>query len=141
MIRYDLTCDKQHEFEGWFASMAAFDSQSASGALSCPVCGSVNVGKGIMAPNVGRKSNARESSAVMAARGKLEMRRFLQQVRSHVEQNSEHVGAKFPEEARKIHYGETGERNIHGDATPEQVSALREEGIEIAAIPWVDPDN
>lgn len=141
MIRYDLICDKEHEFEGWFASMTAFDTQSANGALSCPECGSVNVTKGIMAPNVGRKSNTGQNSAVIAARGKLEMRRFLQQVRSYVEQNSEHVGAKFPEEARKIHYGEAVERNIHGDATPDQVSALRDEGVEIAAIPWADPEN
>lgn len=141
MIRYDLICNKEHVFEGWFPNMAAFDDQSAKGELACPVCGSAKVSKGIMAPNIGHKSNSKENSAVMAARGQLEMRKFLQQVRRHVEQNSEHVGEKFTEEARKIHYGETDERNIHGDATPAQVTALREEGIEIAALPWADLEN
>lgn len=142
MIRYDLRCHKEHVFEGWFANMAAYDAQLANGELSCPACGSLKVSKAIMAPNVGRKSAQRDSSrAAMAAKTQLEMRRFLQQVRQHVEQNSEHVGDKFPEEARRIHHGETEERNIYGDATPDQVEELRDEGIEIAAIPWVDPDN
>lgn len=142
MIRYDLRCQKEHVFEGWFANMAAYDTQLANGELSCPACGSLKVGKAIMAPNVGRKSAQKDSSrAAMAAKTQLEMRRFLQQVRQHVEKNSEHVGEKFPEEARRIHHGEAEERNIYGDATPDQLEELRDEGIEIAAIPWVDPDN
>jgi len=142
MIRYDLKCDKEHSFEGWFANMAAFDDQSANGELACPVCGSLKVGKALMAPNIARKGSGKQSRrAAMAAPSQLEMRRFLQQVRKQVEQNSEHVGEKFPEEARKIHHGEVEQRNIYGDATPEQVEELRDEGIEIAAIPWVEPDN
>lgn len=142
MICYDLKCDKEHGFEGWFANMAAFDAQSANGELACPVCGSLKVGKALMAPNIARKGSSKQSRrAAMAAPSQLEMRRFLQQVRKQVEQNSEHVGEKFPEEARKIHHGEVEQRNIYGDATPEQVEELRDEGIEIAAIPWVDPDN
>lgn len=142
MIRYDLRCNNEHVFEGWFADMAAYDTQSANGELACPTCGSIKVGKALMAPNLGRKSANKESSrAAMAAMGQLEMRRYLQQVRKQIEANSEHLGDKFPEEARRIHHGEAKERNIYGDATKQQVEELRDEGIEIAAIPWVDPDN
>lgn len=141
MIHYDLLCDKEHRFEGWFANSAAYDAQVAAGELSCPECGSHKIAKAIMAPNVAAKGNSTARLAAKAALGQKQMRKFLQQVRAHVEQNADHVGEKFPEEARKIHYGERDATNIYGDATPDEVRELREEGIEVAAIPWVEPEN
>ena len=142
MIHFDLQCDKDHRFEGWFASSAAYDAQLADGALACPECGSAKIGKAIMAPNIAPKGNSRRGHTPgKAALGQAEMRKFLRQVRVHVEQNSEHVGDKFPEVARKIHYGERDAANIYGDATLQEVKELREEGIEVAAIPWVEPEN
>lgn len=142
MIHYDLICDKEHGFEGWFANSAAYDAQLAAGELSCPECGSAKIAKAIMAPNIAAKGNSRGGRwSAKAVLGQTEMRKFLRQVRAHVEQNADHVGEKFPEEARKIHYGEREAANIYGDATPQEVSELREEGIEIAAIPWVEPEN
>jgi hypothetical protein len=141
MIHYDLICHKEHRFEGWFANSAAFDTQLAAGELSCPECGSKKIGKAVMAPNITAKGNSSSRLAAKAAMGQMEMRKFLRQVRAHVEQNADHVGEKFPEEARKIHYGEREASNIYGDATPEEVKDLRDEGIEVAAIPWVDPEN
>ncbi len=142
MIHYDLICDKEHRFEGWFSNSAAFDDQLAAGKLSCPECSSSKITKAVMAPNIAAKTNTRNGRlSAKAAVGKLEMRKFLRQVRAHVEQNADHVGEKFPEEARKIHYGEREAANIYGDATQDEVKELREEGIEIAAIPWVDPEN
>lgn len=140
MVHYDLICDKEHAFEGWFAGSAAYDEQHARGDMNCPVCGSSNISKGIMAPNIAAKANRRPPAKAMLGQ-QAEMREFLRQMRSHIEANSEHVGDKFPEEARKIHYGESEARNIFGDATLEEVKELREEGIEIAAIPWVEPEN
>lgn len=142
MIHYDLICGKEHRFEGWFANSAAYDAQLAAGELSCPECGSAKIDKAIMAPNIAAKGNSRSGRmSSKAALGQDEMRKFLRQVRVHVEQNASHVGEKFPEEARKIHYGERDAANIYGDATPQEVRELREEGIEVAAIPWVDPEN
>jgi hypothetical protein len=141
MIRYDLRCDKEHVFEAWFANSGAYDEQAASGALSCPICGSKTVSKAIMAPNIARKGSTERKHARKIAHGQAEMRRFLRKVREHVEQNADHVGAQFPEEARKIHYGERPPANIYGDATPEEVQELREEGVDIAAIPWIDREN
>ncbi len=142
MIHFDLICDKEHGFEGWFANSAAFDEQLAVGALSCPECGSAKIAKAIMAPNIAAKGNNRGGRlSAKSVLGHAEMRKFLRQVRAHVEQNADHVGEKFPEEARKIHYGEREAANIYGDATPQEVRELREEGIEVAALPWVDPDN
>jgi hypothetical protein len=142
MIHYDLICDKEHTFEGWFANSAAYDAQRVAGALSCPECGSEKIAKAIMAPNIAVKGNSKTGRlSAKAALGQSEMRKFLRQVRAHVEQNADHVGEKFPEEARKIHYGEREAANIYGDATPQEVKELREEGIEIAALPWVDPEN
>jgi len=93
-----------------------------------------------MAPNIAVKGNSRKEPG-KAALGQAQMRHFLRQVRSHIEQNSEHVGDQFPEVARKIHYGEREAANIYGDATPQEVKELSEEGIEIAAIPWIEPEN
>ena len=142
MIHYDLICDKEHVFEGWFANSTAYDTQLGAGELSCPVCGSAKIDKAVMAPNIGAKGNSRRGGLPdKVALGQAQMRQFLRQVRTHIEQNADHVGEKFPEEARKIHYGEREAANIYGDATPQEVSELREEGIEIAAIPWVEPEN
>lgn len=139
MVHYDLICDKEHTFEGWFANSGAYDKQHADGDLSCPVCGSSSISKGVMAPNIAPKGNRRPTAK--AAMAQAEMRNFLRQMRSHIEANADHVGEKFPEEARKIHYGEAQARNIFGDATKDEAAELREEGIEIAAVPWVDPEN
>lgn len=142
MINFDLICDKEHGFEGWFANSAAYDAQLAAGSLSCPQCGSRKIAKAIMAPNIAPKGNSRKARAPgNIAPGHPQMREFLRKVRSHIEQDAEHVGEKFPEVARKIHYGEQDAVNIYGDATLEEVKELREEGIEITAIPWIEPEN
>ncbi len=130
MIKYDLTCRKDHRFEGWFASSSAFDAQAASGKVTCPVCNSRKVTKAPMAPNVAIRSEAPSLSPA-------EMRAALVKLRQHVESNAEHVGENFADEARAIHHGEAEDRPIYGDATAEEGEALAEEGINVARIPWV----
>ncbi len=140
MIRYSLSCDNAHEFEGWFSESADFDRQVASGFLTCPVCNSAAISKLLMAPSVStaRKKDEMQTVAMDAAR-KEAMAKFKEAVDA-IKANAEDVGAKFPEEARKIHYGEADARGIIGKATPDEAQALVEEGIEIAAIP-VLPDD
>ncbi|ENN87592.1 hypothetical protein RHSP_63147 [Rhizobium freirei PRF 81] len=140
MIRYSLSCENAHEFEGWFSESADFDRQVASGFLTCPVCNSAAISKLLMAPSVStaRKKDEMQTLAMDAARKEAMVK--LKEAVEAIKANAEDVGTKFPEEARKIHYGEADARGIIGKATPDEAQALVEEGIEIAAIP-VLPDD
>lgn len=133
MILFQLRCANDHEFEGWFRDNAGFDAQSAAGEIACPVCASTQVGKAIMAPRL-NKATGQALDAQGAAR---EMRRLLSDLRQKVEENCDYVGEKFPDEARKIHYGDTEARPIYGEASPEQARDLEEEGIAVVSVPWV----
>ncbi len=132
MIAYSLRCHRGHEFEGWFRDSGAFDDQSASGHLSCPSCKSIRIEKAIMAPAVsGTKKTAARTKAAEAR----QMRQFATGLRKYVQQNADYVGPAFAEEARKIHYGETPERHIYGEATANDAKELVEEGIDVAPLP------
>jgi hypothetical protein len=131
MIVYNLRCKNSHEFEGWFKDGAAFDTQAASGKLVCPTCNSRKVEKAIMAPAVsGTKKND-----VTAPEEMRKMRQFMTGLRKYVQDNAEYVGPNFAEEARKIHYGETEERQIYGQSTVKEAVELVEEGIDVAPLP------
>jgi hypothetical protein len=140
LIRYSLTCDNAHEFEGWFSEGADFDRQVATGFLTCPVCHSAAISKLLMAPSVStaRKKDEMQTLAMDAMRR--EALQKLKEAVAAVKANSEDVGTQFPEEARKIHYGEADARGIIGQATVDEAQALLEEGIEIAAIPALPED-
>ncbi|BCX17015.1 MAG: hypothetical protein KatS3mg117_0697 [Geminicoccaceae bacterium] len=133
MIRFALACSAGHEFEGWFKSNEAFDEQRASGGLCCPICGGTSVDKAIMAPAVARSGAADRPPPEVIAR----FLAIARAVREHVERNFENVGPRFPEEARKIHLGEAEPRDIYGEATPQEVRELLDEGIEVRPLPWV----
>ena len=130
MIVFNLACEQRHEFEAWFASSAAFDDQSASGKLVCPVCGSHKVAKGIMAPAV-----AGTKKTTLAGEEMKKMRQFMTGMRNYIKENAEYVGPKFPEEARRIHYGETEEHQIYGEATLKEAKDLIEEGVDVTPLP------
>lgn len=128
MIVYSLRCKTGHEFEGWFKDSAAFDTQAASGKLVCPSCHSRKVEKAIMAPSVsGTKKSAPEEMR--------RMHQYMTGLRKYVRDNAEYVGPRFAEEARRIHYGETDERQIYGESTVEEAVELVEEGIDVAPLP------
>ncbi|HEY4136279.1 MAG TPA: DUF1178 family protein [Alphaproteobacteria bacterium] len=171
MIVFDLRCPKSHVFEGWFRDSAAFEAQTAAGDLVCPVCGSVDIAKALMAPNISAKGNARrgarqgradqgraeqaaeapqtlanipaaESAAGPAAGGDAPSPESfaaavtaLRELHQAIEKNCDYVGENFAEEARKIHYGETDPRGIYGEASLEEAKELREEGVEVMAVP------
>jgi hypothetical protein len=167
MIRYNLVCAKGHEFESWFAGSAAYDKQARRGLVECPVCGSARVEKALMTPRLARtrKSTPAEpavpdiavpDTALPAAPGpatprppapvamispqEQELRTKLREFREHLVKNAENVGQQFPEEARKMHYGEKEHRSIYGTASPDDAKALHEEGIAFAPLP-VLPDE
>lgn len=148
MIRYSLVCEAGHGFESWFPSSDSYDAQVARGLVTCPVCDSAKVGKALMVPNVARTDRDRppaapaqpEAPVALVAEPERQLRAMLRALREHVVGNSEHVGARFPEEARRIHYGEAEGRSIYGEASPAEARALLEEGIDVAALP-VPPDD
>jgi len=156
MIRYSLVCAAAHTFDSWFPSSAAFDRQAKRGLVACPHCGSTKVEKAIMAPRVAAsKRAAREEPAPAAAAApeapsantvtivspqERALRAKLKELREHILKNADHVGPRFPEEARKMHYGETERRSIYGEASPEQAKELAEEGIEFHPLPML-PDE
>ena len=146
MIRYALICEGGHRSEGWFRNGDDFDRQAAAGAVSCPACGSVSVGKALMAPALGggRKSEAAQAEnkseppkMQLAAPDPRHaaLREMLREVRKHVTENADYVGERFADEARKIHYQEAEPRGIYGEASPEEARALLEEGIEVHPLP------
>lgn len=149
MISFDLNCAEGHEFEAWFASTSAFQSQLESQEVACPICGDRKVTKALMTPNVATSdvSSSRAfaettaddvGAAVAKADSKQspELATALRQLRQAVEANCDYVGDRFAEEARKICYGETEERNIYGETSSEEARSLQEEGIEFGVLPW-----
>lgn len=138
MIKYALACDRDHGFEGWFGSSADYDDQSARGLVECPVCASKAVSKQIMAPAVaGTKAQRGVGDASPAVREM--MMEAMGKVRAHVEDNFDYVGDSFATEARAIHEGRSEERGIYGEATPKEVKALVEDGVQVAALPPAPP--
>lgn len=138
MIRYALVCGAGHDFEGWFGGSDDFDAQSARGLVSCPMCGSPEVRKQIMAPAVvttkGREAKTPGPSREM-------MMEMVSQVRRHVEDNFDYVGGAFAREARAIHEGKSEARGIYGEASPEEARALVEDGVPVAPLPQAPPDR
>ncbi|MFB9952795.1 DUF1178 family protein [Rhizobium puerariae] len=140
MIKYTLTCENAHTFEGWFSESADFDRQVESGFLTCPVCNSASISKSLMAPSVStaRKKEAKREMVMDMARQ--EAMAKLKQAIAEIKAGAEDVGEKFPEEARKIHYGEADARGIIGQASLGEVRDLLEEGIEVAPLPVLPED-
>jgi hypothetical protein len=159
MIRYALICDKQHDFEVWFKNSADYDSQRKRKLIACPVCDSNKIEKALMAPSLGRSSKRPSAAPIeapveapppakpeipqpvaMMSPQEKELRGKLKELREHLTRNADNVGKKFPEVARKMHYGEVEHRSIYGEASPQDAKELYEEGIEFHPLP-VLPDE
>ena len=140
MISFNLICDNDHGFDGWFSSSQDFDGQKKRGLVSCPVCGSVKVEKSLMAPSVstGRQKEKMAVATTDANRRALAVE--LKKLREKMTDGAENVGDRFPEEARKIHYGESEERGIYGEANREEVEGLLDEGVGVVPLPPVPED-
>jgi hypothetical protein len=153
MIKYALACDQAHEFESWFPSSEAYESQRKRGFVTCPICDSPKVEKQIMAPRVARTDKGRPAPmpeaptpeptqpvAVLSEKER-EIRAMLRAIREHVTKTAENVGDRFADEARKMHYGEIEHRSIYGQANPVEARELWEEGIEVHPLPLLPDDR
>jgi len=158
MIRYSLRCERGHAFESWFQSSAAYESQEKRKLVSCPTCGSTKVERAIMAPQIvskkGREITASapvesaaptevattESTPLMMAQER-ELRAKLRELRDHITKNADNVGERFPNEARKMHYGDIEHRPIYGEASPDEARALIDEGVEVSPLPILPDDR
>ncbi len=159
MIRYTLQCDLGHTFESWFQSSSAYESQEKRKLVNCPVCGSAKVERSIMAPQiVSKKGRDSQSSndipapaqpAEVTAAGltpllmaqERELRAKLKELRDHIVKNADNVGERFPNEARKMHYGDIEHRPIYGEASPEEARSLIDEGVEVSPLPVLPDDR
>ena len=137
MIRYALTCEHEHGFEGWFGSSSDYDDQQARGLLACPVCGTEAVRKQIMAPALAGVRQTVQDEAPGKTREM--MMQAMSAVRRHVQENFDDVGDAFALEARAIHEGRSEERGIYGQATPQEVRELVEDGVPVAPLPPEPP--
>ena len=144
MIHYQLACAADHGFDGWFRDSAGFEKQAKAGLVACPQCGNTEVRRALMAPAVGRRAESPSPPPAQAPMAKAaavlpdQVRAVLARMRSEIEKNCDYVGPGFAAEARRIHNGEAEARGIYGETTPEEAVALKEDGVEVASIPWVD---
>ena len=155
MIRYALHCDHDHVFESWFQSSSAYESQEKRRLVSCPACGSVKVERAIMAPQIVSKKRRDNAPAPAAAATDVaapastpllmaqerELRAKLKELRDHIVKNADNVGERFPNEARKMHYGDIEHRPIYGEASPDEARSLIEEGVEVSPLPVLPDDR
>ena len=157
MIHYSLRCERGHTFESWFQSSSAYESQEKRKLVSCPSCGSTKVERGIMAPRiVSKKGRAdpgpttaeatstevttTESTPLLMAQER-ELRAKIKELRDHITKNADNVGERFPNEARKMHYGDIEHRPIYGEASPDEARALIDEGVEVSPLPVLPDDR
>lgn len=151
MIKYLLGCASGHEFESWFRASADFDTQSREGKIACPHCGSVEVMKRPMAPSVVTRRNraqvppetmvsAPAAAAASSAPEGAALREALRAFTEKVIASTEDVGTRFAEEARKMHFGETEERQIRGSSTFEEARELAEDGVPFNVLPVLPED-
>jgi hypothetical protein len=160
MIRYNLRCERGHAFESWFQSSAAYEGQEKRKLVNCPACGSAKVERAIMAPQIVSKkgrdrdkevavppaaaapadATASASTPLLMAQER-ELRAKLKELRDHIVKNADNVGERFPNEARKMHYGDIEHRPIYGEASPDEARSLIDEGIEVSPLPVLPDDR
>ncbi len=137
MIKYNLECECGHKFESWFSTSTEYDSLKRKKLLNCIHCGSLEVNKTLMTPNVSGKSNKIEKNIKLEKAVRKELVKF----RKYIEKNCKDVGNNFSQEARSLHYDKNTSKGIYGKATEEETKELLEEGIEVSSIPWVEKEN
>ncbi len=143
MIKYNLKCHNNHEFESWFSESKEFEKLKKKKMLECIYCNSSNIKKNIMSPNVlnsesdKKKLNSIELNSKEIAKIKKEFKK----IKKFVETNFKYVGNKFTQEVKDIHYNNKKDKNIYGTTTQQERDELKEEGIELTTIPWIKEEN
>lgn len=160
MIRYNLRCERGHTFESWFQSSSAYETQEKRKLVNCPACGSAKVERAIMAPQIVSKKGRNSAAPAPAAPAEVaapevaspgstpllmaqerELRAKIKELRDHIVKNADNVGERFPNEARKMHYGDIEHRPIYGEASPDEARALIDEGVEVSPLPVLPDDR
>jgi len=134
MVIYDLICDLEHQFEGWFKSERDFIQQQKDGLLCCPTCESKSVRK---LPSASYVSTSRQAESKVSEKNDvtLNAHQAVKMINDYVLSNTEDVGERFVEEVKKMHYGEIDGRNIRGRASSDEVQSLNDEGINVLSLP------
>ena len=143
MIKYRLGCSSGHEFESWFRASADFDTQLLAGEIACPICGSIDISKQPMAPSIVTKAAAapRTANPITTQSGDAKAAlEALRAIKKTVFENSEDVGSRFADEARKMHFGEIEERHIRGSSTLEEARELVDDGVPFGILPALPED-
>ena len=133
MIKYNLKCKNKHEFESWFSDSLEFDKLLKKNLIECVFCKTKSVKKSIMSPRISNKNQI-----AFPSREIKKVKKDLIKLKKFVEKNFDYVGENFPSEVRKVYYDKKRNKNIYGIATPNEARELKEEGIDLSTIPWVD---
>ena len=140
MIKYNLKCNHDHEFESWFSDSNEFEKLKKKTLLECIYCSSTDIQKSIMSPMVASANITKDSLEKIDNR-KIKEKNNLIKLREYVEKNFEFVGDKFAGKVRDVYYNKEKNKAIYGTATPEERKELADEGIDLLSIPWVSKDN
>ena len=140
MIKYNLKCQNEHEFESWFSNSEEFEKLNKKGLLECIYCNTKKISKSIMAPMVLYPKNKEEKFAIISKKFKNEKEKLLN-LRKYIEKNFDYVGKDFSRKVREVYYDKKNNKAIYGTTTPKEREELAEEGINLLSIPWIDKDN
>ena len=140
MIKYNLKCNNNHEFESWFLDSEEFEKLNKKNFLECIYCSSKKVSKSIMAPMI---SNRHKKNNNLNLNNKIlkDKKKQLLELRKFIEKNFEYVGNNFSKKVREIYYDKNSKKMIYGTSTPKERKELAEEGIDLLTIPWIQKDN
>ena len=133
MIKYNLKCKNKHEFESWFSDSKEFEKLLKKKLVECAFCKTKSIKKSIMSPRIAQKKKVNFPNKELR-----QMKKDLLKLRKFVEKNFDYVGDNFPREVRKVYYDKKRNKNIYGIASPKETEELKEEGIDLATIPWID---
>ena len=140
MIKYNLKCHNDHEFESWFSNSEEFDKLNKKKMLECIFCLSKNIKKSIMSPMISGSKNKNQQYEILDKDFK-DKKDKLMQLRKYIEKNFDYVGKDFSKKVREVYYDKKSNKSIYGTTTPEEREELAEEGIDLLSIPWINKDN
>lgn len=140
MIKYNLKCHNNHEFESWFSSSLEFDKLKKNNLLECIYCASTNISKSIMAPRIS-VIKEKKNELKMLNKNFKHQKVHLIKLREFIEKNFEYVGKDFGKKVREIYYDKKNKKTIYGTTTSKEKEELAKEGIDLLSIPWVNKDN
>ena len=140
MIKYNLKCQNDHEFESWFSNSKEYDKLNKKGLLECIFCSSKKINKSLMAPTILNLKVKDKKIETNNDEFKKKTNKLLN-LRKYIEKNFDYVGKDFSKKVREVYYDKKNKKTIYGTTTPKEREELSEEGIDLLSIPWVNKDN